>query len=102
MASVLGFAAVARALSDEARRLGLEAPGFRSPPGLRDVDRSLRRRPGHVPAVAVRIAGRPMASIAADMVEGVVIANHLTGSAADHARRRLHHAVAEAAVDRAA
>jgi hypothetical protein len=102
MGSTLGFAAVARALSDEARNLGLETPGFRSPPRRSDVDRSVRRRPGHPPAVAVRIAGRPLASIAEDMVEGVVVANHLAGVAADEVRNELRRAVAAAVTHQAA
>lgn len=73
--SVIGFAAAARAIADEARRAGLVVPGFRTPPRLRGVDRSLRRRPGGVPAVAVRVAGRPMGVVVADMVEGVLVAN---------------------------
>jgi hypothetical protein len=40
------------------------------------VDRALRRRPGSaVPAVAVRVQGRSMAAVVADMVEGVLVAN---------------------------
>jgi hypothetical protein len=102
MGSMLCFAAAARALSDEARRLGLQPPGFRSPPGLVGVDRSLRRRPGGVPAVAVRVGDRPITVVAADMVEGVVVANGLSGAAAADARDRLLAAVHEAVGDVAA
>lgn len=70
------FAAAARAISDEARRAGLEVPGFRSPPRL-PVDRALRRRPGGAtPSVVVRLHGRPMEIVVADMVEGVLVANN--------------------------
>ena len=72
------FAAAARAISDEARRVGLEVPGFRSPPRL-PVDRALRRRPGATPSVVVRLRGRPMDTVVADMVEGVLVANGATG-----------------------
>ena len=85
------FAAAARAITDEARRAGLAVPGFRSPPRL-PVDRSLRRRPGAPPAVAVRVRGRPMATVVADMVEGVLVANGLTDR--DDVRARLLAAVA--------
>jgi hypothetical protein len=73
--SSIGFAVAARAIADEARRAGLVVPGFRSPPRLDGVDRSLRRRPGSAPAVAVRVKGRPMQIVVADMVEGVLVAN---------------------------
>jgi hypothetical protein len=85
----LRFAAAVRALAAEARRLGLEVPGFRSPPRLAGADRSLRRRPGATPAVAVRLAGRPFEHVAADMVEGVVVANGLDGARAGEVRARL-------------
>ena len=97
------FAGAARAIADAARSLGRVVPGFVSPPRLAGVDRSLRRRPGAAPpAVAVRRAGRPLALVVADMVEGVVVANRLTGAAAEHARRRLLAAVEPVAVDEAA
>ena len=75
--SNLRFAVAAKAISDEARAAGLVVPGFRSPPRLTGVDRSLRRRPGAAPAVAVRVNGRPMQTVVADMVEGVLVANGL-------------------------
>jgi hypothetical protein len=86
------FAVAARAISDEARRAGLGVvPGFRSPPRL-PVDRALRRRPGTTPSVAVRLQGRPMDVVVADMVEGVLVANGATGR--DDLRARLLAAVA--------
>lgn len=94
MGSSLRFAAAVRMLAMEARALGLEVPGFRSPPRLAGADRSLRRRPGATPAVAVRLQGRPFAAVAADMVEGIVVANGLTGREAGEARQRLLAAVA--------
>jgi hypothetical protein len=78
-----------RAVSTEARRLGLEVPGFRSPPRLAGVDRTLRHRPGSSPSIAVRLGGRPDPAVAADLVEGVIVANGLGPAAAAHARRRL-------------
>jgi hypothetical protein len=89
MGTSLRFAAAVRALAVESRTLGLEVPGFRSPPRLAGADRSLRRRPGAAPAVAVRLVGRPFAAIAADMVEGVVVANGLAGEEAARVRSRL-------------
>jgi len=73
----LRFAVAAKAISDEARAAGLLVPGFRSPPRVVGVDRALRRRPGAPPAVSVRVNGRPIDSVVADMVEGVLVANGL-------------------------
>lgn len=91
--STIRFATAAKAIADEARAAGLVVPGFRSPPRLAGVDRSLRRRPGGgAPAVAVRVAGRPMDTVVADMVEGVLIANAVRDR--DDLRARLLAAVA--------
>jgi hypothetical protein len=93
MASSTNFAGMVRILGAEARALGLDVPGFRSPPRI-PADRSVRRRPGATPAVAVRLAGRPLDAVAVDMVEGVIVANRLTGRDAAEARARLLAAVA--------
>ena len=90
--SNLRFAGAAKAISDEARAAGLVVPGFRSPPRLTGVDRSLRRRPGAAPAVAVRVHGRPIEIVVADMVEGVLVANGLRDR--DDLRAQLLSAVA--------
>lgn len=95
-ATSLRFAGAARLLGDEARRLGLVVPGFRSPPRLRGLDRSLRRRPGGGATVSVRIRGRPWVAVAADMIEGVVAANGLAGHGADEARAAMWRALGEA------
>lgn len=89
-ATTLRFAAAARRLSREARRLGLDVPGFRSPPKVSGADRTLRRWVGGQGAtIAVRVRGRPWVAVAADMVEGVVAANKLAGPAADRVRSAL-------------
>jgi hypothetical protein len=91
--TTLRFATAAKAIGDEARRAGLVVPGFRSPPRLVGVDRSLRRRPGGgAPAVAVRVAGRSIETVVADMVEGVLVANSARDR--DDLRARLLAAVA--------
>jgi hypothetical protein len=95
------FASVVRILGAEVRALGLEVPGFRSPPRIAS-DRSLRHRAGAAPAIAVRLAGRPVDAVVADMVEGVVVANRLEGRRALEVRSRLLTAVAARAVDAAA
>src|SRR5690349_17987293 len=58
VADTAAFAHAARTLAMEARRRGLVAPGFRSPPRLVGVDRSIRRHPSGA-AVAVRVRNRP-------------------------------------------
>ena len=102
------FAAVARALSDQSRRLDLVVPGFRSPPRIVGVDRTIRRfasrESGGLISVAVR--GRPLAAIVADMIEGVIVLNAL--AAADAARvraalwRALDHSSPDSTHDRTA
>ena len=89
------FAAAARTLADATRSLDLEAPGFRSPPRLVGVDRSLRMSVASHRVVAVRLSGRPPVAVLADMVEGVVAANRLTSPAADRVRSALWEALAE-------
>jgi len=90
---VIRFAEAVRALGVEARRHGLRMPGFRSPPRITGVARSLRRRSDGGATVAVVVRGRPWAAVVADMVEGVIVANGLSGAAADQARARLWRAV---------
>jgi len=87
--SALEFAVLARRLADEARRLGLVPPAFRSPPGVDGPRRAVRRHRGRGATVVVRRAGRPAADVAADMVEGVVVANGLSGAPAASAREAL-------------
>lgn len=96
-ASSLRFAAAARTLAEVARAAGLVVPGFRSPPRLDGVDRSLRRHVDPSGAqsvtVSVRLKGRPWVSVLADMIDGVLVANHLTGPTAGAARTVLWAAV---------
>jgi hypothetical protein len=87
--SVLRFAETVRTLGLEARRNRLKMPGFRSPPRLHGVDRSVRRRADGGATIAVVLRGRPWAAVVADMVEGVVVANGLTGKDADRVRSKL-------------
>lgn len=91
-ATSLKFANAARSLGQAARLRDLVVPGFRSPPGISGVSRTLRRRRG-VPSVAVQLKGRPWSAVVADMIEGVVAANGLSGAKADRARAALWLAV---------
>ena len=88
----LDFGTAARSLSRAARLRGLVAPVFASPPSRPDLDRSIRRRNGS-PIVSVRLRGRPRGAVLADMIEGIVVANHLGGARADLARSALWLAV---------
>ena len=89
-ASSLRFAAAARTLAEVARAAGLVVPGFRSPPRLDGVDRTLRRSvdPSGIESVtvSVRIKGRPWVSVLADMIDGVIVTNRLEGPTAGAAR----------------
>jgi hypothetical protein len=90
------FAEVARRIGAAARAAGLVAPAFRTPPRRSGVARTIRRLPGG-PVIAVRLRSRPPADVVADMVEGVVVANGLTGDAAGRVRATLLQSVSEAA-----
>ena len=89
-ASSLRFAAAARTLGEVARSAGLVVPSFRSPPRLAGVDRTMKRQSdalgGEAVAVAVRIKGRPWVSVLADMIDGVIVSNSLSGPTAGAAR----------------
>src|SRR5688572_26117469 len=86
------FAATARTLGDVARSVGLTVPAFRSPPRIEGATRTMRRYPGGT-VVSVRLRGRPLEAVTADMVEGVIVTNHLGGDAALRARTLLTEAV---------
>lgn len=80
-ATTVRFAEAARLLADRCRARGLVVPGFRSPPSHPSASRTIRRRPDGGAIVAVRVRGRALAAVVADMVDGVAIVNHLTDAA---------------------
>ena len=81
------FTEAALVLAGRAMDLGLAAPGFRSPPRVVGVDRTVRRsRTGTGGVVAVRIADRPMTAVIGDMIEGVIVVNRLAPPEADRVR----------------
>ena len=89
-ATSLRFATAARTLGDVARAAGLVVPSFRSPPRLVGVDRTITRTgPTSAPVISVRLRDRPWVSVLADMVDGVLVANALTGPTAGAARAAL-------------
>ena len=89
----LRFADAVRSLGAEARSLGLVVPGFRSPPRLLGVQRSIRRWPSGQATVSVVLRDRPWPAVLADVVDGVVAANGLSGPDADRVRAELWAAV---------
>ncbi len=89
------FAELVRRIGAAARAAGLVVPAFRTPPRRAGVARTIRRLPGG-PVVAVRLRSRPPADVVTDMVEGVIVANGLTGDAAARLRTTLVEAVGEA------
>ncbi|MEX1217912.1 MAG: hypothetical protein WEA11_05260 [Acidimicrobiales bacterium] len=96
-ASSLRFAAAARSLGEVARAGGLMVPGFRSPPRLAGVDRTIKRQVDNAGTeavtVSVRIKGRPWVSVLADMIDGVIVTNGLSGPTAGVARTVMWSAV---------
>jgi len=95
--TTLRFAEAARSLGMAARLRGLQVPTFRSPPGIADVQRSIRRRE-QSSTVAVVLKGRPWAAVVADMIEGIIVANRLPSDRADTVRRALWLSVDDPAV----
>ncbi|MEP7115894.1 MAG: hypothetical protein ABI862_21695 [Ilumatobacteraceae bacterium] len=88
----LDFAQAARTIGREVRRRGLVAPGFRCPPRIAGVDRSLRRVANGA-VVAVQLKGRPWAAIVGDMIEGVIVTNQLQPPRSDRLRAELWQAL---------
>jgi hypothetical protein len=95
------FAALARRLGAAARAAGLTVPAFRTPPRRPGASRTIRRLPGG-PVVAVAVHGRTFGEVVRDMIDGIVVANHLEGEAASRVRSSLLHAVTSAKTSAAA
>ncbi len=99
--TTLHFARTARRLGSAARAADLTVPAFRCPPRVAGATRTLRRYPGGA-VVSVRLRDRPFEAVAADMVEGVIVVNGLTGEAATRMRAVLIQAVDTSEVPAAA
>jgi hypothetical protein len=97
----LRFARIARSLTEAARAQGVRPPTFRSPPRRMGLTRTIQRRRDGGATVAVVLRGRPWPAVVADMIDGVVTHNGLTGARADRLRTALWAAVADA-LDQAA
>ena len=87
------FAALARRLGAATRAAGLTVPAFRTPPRRPGASRTIRRLPGG-PVVAVALHGRAFGEVVLDMVDGIIVANHLEGEAASRVRSTLLQAAA--------
>ena len=87
------FALLARSLSRAAMRVGLVAPGFRCPPRVDGATRTIRRRQ-HGGVVAVQVHERSVLAVAADMIDGVIAINQLSGVDAARTRTSLWDALA--------
>jgi hypothetical protein len=83
------FSAAARTLAAAARRAGLLAPSFRTPPRLNGATRTLRRWPSGGALVSVATRDRPAADVLRDMAEGILVANGLRGRDAQRVRTLL-------------
>jgi hypothetical protein len=84
------FTAAARVLAQRVAELNLVVPGFRSPPRIVGVNRTVRRaRDGEGGVVAVRLADRPFTATVGDMIEGVIVINCLSATEADRVRTLL-------------
>lgn len=93
MATATSFAQLALLLGEEARRLNLCAPGFRSPPRVHGVNRTLRRRAGGVPMVSIRLHGRTLEAVIADMIQGILVANDIADFRRSEVAAQLQNAV---------
>jgi hypothetical protein len=85
--SVAEFSECVRRIVAVARSQGLNPPAFRSPPRLPGLDRSVQRRAKGAVMIAIRRGERPFAAIQGDIIEGVVVANRLSGEQAEQFRR---------------
>jgi hypothetical protein len=92
------FATAARRLAAAARASGLLVPAFRSPPRRGTSSRTLRRYPGGA-VVSVTLRGRAYAEVIDDMIEGVLVANRVTGDASERLRRAFRLALGEPEID---
>ena len=99
--SSLQFAATVRTLGGAARARGLVVPGFRSPPKVPGAERTIKRR-AEGGTVAVVIKGRPYQAVIADLIEGIVVVNDLSGAEATRIRTHLWEAVVGALDGKAA
>ena len=83
------FAEVVRQLMAAATAAGMRMPSFRSPPRVAAAQRTIRWIDEDKAIVAVRRGDRHADAVVADMIDGVVAANRLSGAEAAEAARKL-------------
>lgn len=88
------FAHAAKRLGASARAAGLVTPTFRSPPRVPNVDRTMRRGRNGWTTVSVRLQGRPLGAVVADMIEGIIVTNRIEGGEATRVRTMLWESLA--------
>ena len=86
-ATAVKFAESVRQVTSAAQRRQLSVPVFRSPPRVVGVDRTILWRDSEIPVVSVRLSGRPMPAVQADIIEGIVTTNQLAFADSDSFRR---------------
>lgn len=79
------FAETARCLGQAARSHGLSVPTFRSPPKVTELRRSIKWD-NDSSIVSVLLKGRPQNAVISDMIEGILVANHLDNKKSDSIR----------------
>jgi hypothetical protein len=102
VAASVRFALAVQVLATEARAHGLAVPGFRSPPRQPGASRTIRLGRDGQAVIAVRLRDRPFTAVAADLVEGVLVANGVAGARSPSLRTALLAAVLDASEVRAA
>lgn len=83
------FADTVRRLNEAATAAGMRVPSFASPPRIASADRTIKRLANGGVMVAVRRGKRAADAVVQDMIDGVVVANGLSGSEAEDAARKL-------------
>lgn len=86
------FGKLARALCAIAHRLDLRTPVFTTPPRVSGTRRSIRRRVNS-DVIAVKLKGRPLGAVAADLIDGMVLANVDQVADTDLLRDQLYNAI---------
>ncbi len=90
----LVFAQISGQITTAAEAEGLVAPSLRSPPRVAGVHRTIRQRRDGTAVVAVARRGRSLPAVAADIIDGVVVANALDAHAASRARDAMWRSIA--------
>ena len=83
------FIEVVRQLKVAAQAAGMKMPAFASPPRVPTAVRTIRWLAPDRAMVAVRRGDRQADAVVSDMIQGVIVANRLSGSEADDAARKL-------------